>query len=390
MASRSGPGENSGMIHPAAIERFHASPSRCVLAITGGGASLIGELLSVPGGSHTVLEAIVPYSSRSLDEWLRKPPDSYCSEATALAMATVAYHRAWHLAEATDQPGRPLGLGLTASLASAQPKKGPHRAHLAIQTGDATLSLHLELAKGARDRAAEEQIVTQTALRTLLAVGEPEAVLPELSLLPADTLEQTTCHPVLEINDLFHRRIGSAWSLPDTTVQTRAPGAFAGLVCGAFNPLHFGHAGLREVAEQKLHGPVWYELSIHNVDKPSLDYLTIDRRRAQFCDQPLLLTDAPTFLEKSRLVPGAVFVVGADTAERIIAPKYYGSEPAMQAALREIRRNGCRFLTAARTLDGELVEGTEVPVPLEFADLFEAIPASEFRADVTSTELRQR
>ena len=56
----------------------------------------------------------------------------------------------------------------------------------------------------------------------------------------------------------------------------------AGLVCGAFHPLHFGHRQLREVAERLIGGPVYYEMSIRNVDKPPLDFLSIERRRAQF------------------------------------------------------------------------------------------------------------
>ena len=44
------------------ITRIHGSPTRLVLAVTGGGSGLISSLLSTPGASNTVLECIVPYA----------------------------------------------------------------------------------------------------------------------------------------------------------------------------------------------------------------------------------------------------------------------------------------------------------------------------------------
>src|SRR5262249_53131166 len=121
----------------------------------------------------------------------------------------------------------------------------------------------------------------------------------------------------------------------------------AGLLCGAFHPLHHGHRELRDVAARQLGGPVYYEMSIRNVDKPPLDFLSIDRRRAQFPDEPLALTAAPTFDEKAAVLPGVTFVVGVDTAERIVQPRYYaGSKAEMLMALQRIRDAGCAFLVA--------------------------------------------
>ncbi|MGH7335244.1 MAG: hypothetical protein ACREKS_21370, partial [Candidatus Rokuibacteriota bacterium] len=69
------------------IEHVHASGRRVVLAITGGGSGAIGELLRIPGGSRTLLEAIVPYDSAALAQYLGGAPDQACSEETAVAMA---------------------------------------------------------------------------------------------------------------------------------------------------------------------------------------------------------------------------------------------------------------------------------------------------------------
>lgn len=165
------------------------------------------------------------------------------------------------------------------------------------------------------------------------------------------------------------------------------------LLPGAFNPIHAGHRGLAAVAAEILGLPVAYELSIANVDKPPLSSAEVQRRRAQFVgDAPVWLTHAPRFVQKASLFPGAVFVVGADTAMRVVDPRYYDNDPAqMHTALTLIERCGCRFLVACR-LDaaGNCIELAGIEVPPAFRALFQAVPAERFRLDVCSTAIRAR
>jgi hypothetical protein len=159
---------------------------------------------------------------------------------------------------------------------------------------------------------------------------------------------------------------------------------------GAFHPLHEGHVGLRDAACKRLGGPVWFELSLLNVDKPPLDFLSLERRRRQFDSVPLALTAAPTFVEKACALPGAVFVVGVDTAKRIIDRRYYGGgENDVASALSTIRERGCRFLVAGRKLAERFETLADLPLPAGSEDLFEAIGEAEFRRDISSTALRQ-
>jgi hypothetical protein len=85
-------------------------------------------------------------------------------------------------------------------------------------------------------------------------------------------------------------------------------------------------------------------------------------------------------------------VIGADTAERLIAPKYYGDdEEAMQTALAEIANTGCTFLVAVRIdAAGRVRALSDVPVPRRFVDLFAEIPEHHFRVDTSSSEIRAR
>lgn len=389
------------------IERIHAATLRGVIVVTGGGASAISELLGVPGGSRTLLEAVVPYSEAALTSWLGKRPEHFCIEETALAMAAVAYQRAGKLAAAESSVSDSLvGVACTASLVSDQPKKGDHRCHIATQTHTASAAWSLVLDKGARDRHSEEQLVGLMILHAL-AQAAGIADLPPIELRPGEQLveHRATASPLLA--ELLDGKRGVVWSLPGSGTEQRTTAEAsesspvlhatipvplsppAGVLCGAFHPLHFGHRQLRAVAAKFLGGPVYYEMSIRNVDKPPLDFLSIERRRAQFDDEPLALTAAPTFAEKAAVLPGVTFVVGVDTAERIIEPKYYGgSHAATRAALCQIRDAGCRFLVAGRKVGERFETLRDVALPAEFAGLFTAIPPEDFRADVSSTELR--
>ena len=116
-------------------------------------------------------------------------------------------------------------------------------------------------------------------------------------------------------------------------------------------------------------------------------------RVAQFAwKAPVELTRAPTFLEKSRLFPKTTFAIGADTAERLVAPRYYGDdEDRMHGALEEMGNAGNSFLVAVRVDSAGRVRGLDdIPVPSRFADLFTEIPEHRFRFDTSSSEIRAR
>jgi hypothetical protein len=168
------------------------------------------------------------------------------------------------------------------------------------------------------------------------------------------------------------------------------PGA---VLPGSFNPLHAGHLRLAAVAAELLGRDVAFELSLANVDKPTLTVADVAGRLSAFENGARVwLTWAATFREKAALFPGATFVVGADTALRLVTPCYHQDDPGRLAeALAFIRDHGCRFLVAGR-LDaaGRFVRLADLPVPAGARDLFEEIPDERFRLDLSSTQLRRR
>jgi hypothetical protein len=176
--------------------------------------------------------------------------------------------------------------------------------------------------------------------------------------------------------------------LNEPNTHGRAPVA---LLPGSFNPVHAGHWGLAAAASRYLGVPVDFELSIHNVDKPALPAYIALQRTEQFAARGTVwLTRAPRFEQKARLFPGVVFVVGADTAARIVAARYYAdASVGLEKALNQISDLGCRFLVAYRVdRAGHLVGLEDLEIPVAGAGLFQPLPAREFRLDLSSTELR--
>ena len=393
---------SSGAAWQQLIAGLHASGRKAALAITGGGSGAIAELLRVPGGSRLLIEAQIPYDAQALAMFLGFAPAQASSADTAIAMARTARARAASLAPANSDGGTELvardlvGLGATAALVSDRPRKGEHRFHIAFANAAGIAHCTCVMAKGRRDRAAEEDLVSRAIVLWLARACGVVAPSPR-SLLDADEDYAETVLPPVDaptdtIDQLLAGEVDRVTVQPDGQMMLSAPQPVV-LFPGSFNPMHEGHVSLAQAAEELRQQPVAFELSVTNVDKPPLAGETVRQRLAQFTWRaPVELTRAPTFVEKARLFPGTTFVVGADTAERLFGSKYYGGdEDRMHMALEEIANSGSSFLVAVR-LDaaGRVRALNDIPVPRRYADLFSEIPEHHFRVDTSSSEIRAR
>jgi len=375
------------MTHPPAtiefVRRIHASPVRLVAAMAGG-SRFMSELLTVPGASQTVLEAVVPYALNSLVEWLGSRPEQACSAPTARAIAMRAFERARHVRG--DEVGPVVGVGLTASLAADRPKRGPHRVHIAVQSERATWSLSVELEKGARTRDAEESLAAALGLDLL---GEACGLenRPPLALLPSEQVVRRRTEALPSWIALAEHSIGRTDERPGFSGLREEPKA---VFPGSFNPLHAGHMRMRAIAAERLGAPVDFEFSVENVEKPPLDFETMSDRAAQFDEQTRIwFTRAPRMVQKARLFPGATIIVGIDTLLRVADPRFADeSIEVRDAILAEIESLGCRFLVFGRLFDGRFQTLADLDLPPTLRRISIGIAEPDFRSDVSSTELR--
>lgn len=386
------------------IQALHDSPTQAVIAVAGAGTTGLADLLLIGGASRTMLEAIVPYSTAAFDEFLGgKPPKRYVSEQAARLLAGSALRRANQLTKTMPQAATPeddaplVGIACTAALATDRAKRGEHRGHIAMWRAGHLIEQTLVLKKDTRTREAEERIYSRLLLN---ALAEACGVEQSLSLELADGEAVVTYHhnyeraaqELLDDNiDFFavydHGEIRTRPAQDNREVHPQT------LLSGSFNPLHQGHLGMATAAAEWLGRPVAFELSVANVDKPSLPVTTITNRIAQFAGQhPIYVSNAATYREKAKLYPNATFIVGFDTAERLFHPKYYAnSHEQMTSALTEIMEQGCRFLVVGRVDEtGVFRTINDIDVPTEFNGMFEQIPESAFRVDLSSTELRKQ
>jgi len=196
------------------IEALHHSPTQVVAALSGGGTLILSDLLTVPGGSHTLIEAAVPYSCESISNYIGRVPEQFCCSRTARSLAMTAFYHARKIlrSEALRKHGyvnpeqvspktvdvshdisgvsesaiirsfefvepedldesdayqHVIGIGCTASLATDRQKRGEHRVHIAIQTLQQTLQFSLQLQKDARTRLEEERLVADLILNAI-------------------------------------------------------------------------------------------------------------------------------------------------------------------------------------------------------------------------------
>ena len=346
------------------IEQIHSTPTRCVLAVSGGGAGAIAAVLEVPGASRTVLEALVPYCEPAMLALLGGRPDQFCSQRTARAMAMAAFRRAL----AYETTGTPVaGVACASALVTDRPKP--------------------EAQEPEEDETEEEALVDGLVLNALADACQLEDRL-ELDLLPGEIVATDRSSAPRPWQELL---LGNVETVRESGAGPGRSDAPRAIFPGEFNPLHSGHQRMAELAQQLLGVPVEFEIAITNVEKPPLDYLEMRRRLAQFApEQTVWFTRAARFTEKSRIFSGATFVVGIDTLRRLVAPRYYHDDPAAcRAAIELIISRRCRFLVFGRNLGTGFVGLGDIELPAALKNLCREIPATDFRDDISSTALRR-
>ena len=130
------------------VENIHNKKVKMVLAITGGGTEAIGELLRHGKASNTVLTAIIPYSSKGLEDFVMRKVAKHCSLEAAKLMAESAYEDA--LDESSEEEA--IGVGVTCSLVKENEREGrEHHFYFAIKGTNSDAEAHIPVEGNTRE-----------------------------------------------------------------------------------------------------------------------------------------------------------------------------------------------------------------------------------------------
>ena len=279
------------------VKGIHKTPGRVLLVAAGAGTRALAWLLGVSGATRTLLEALIPYDESSFDDFLGRKPAKYVVARTAGLLAGRAVARASYLYQGTEPV---IGLSCSATIVTDRPKKGQHRAHIAVWTSDCVDRYALYLHKGIRDRQGEEELVSLVIMNALSRAYDLGVELP-LPLHDKDRYSRD-CFDIggelRKVLDGSNKRFGIR---DDGRPYGRKSNPKA-ILSGAFNPLHDGHLGLADVATQILGHEVAFELAAANAGKPSLSEDQCKRRLLQFAGRnAVFVSSAPLFSAKAAL-----------------------------------------------------------------------------------------
>ncbi len=302
-----------------ALESIRDAGIHIFVAATGAGAGIQQDLWSTPGISKVLVGAQFPYAGKETDEFLGFHPAKYVSEDTAIEMASAAYIRAKAVA---GVHGKAVGLGLTASTSTNYDKRSPNEVYAAVVGDTGCWVRHVVLIDDhipGLERHYHGQECDGLGLGMLqYAVTGKDCV----SWTRGEQVRDCTAR----VEELF-------WDHPvfmPTGQRLEALPKDHCIFPGTFNPPHEGHHDMAERTEFWEYMQVVYEINVDSPHKGDLSAVECLARAAYFkadryqAPRSLRFTKGmPLFTDKVKAGGfEAQFIMGSDTLERILDPKW--------------------------------------------------------------------
>ena len=364
--------------NPERIVRLLEKNGEQLLTIESCTAGRMAATLSeVPGVSSHLVGSLVTYQNRSKAHWLgldlaALDRSGAVSPEVALQMAERGLRQTPHASLALSITGH-LGPNAPADLDGVAYATIAHRYEMRPPT---TFKLDL---KGKADSRIDRQLRA-----THLALGHLQKYLSRRLRVAKELASELSLDHWQQLlaSQLDAVGLGGP-SMAEETITSRL------IFPGSFNPLHQGHRQMIEAATTMTGQPVELLMSIDNVDKPSLTRSEVLRRVLQFAASHTTWVVKPArFWEWATIFPGATFVVGLDTLERIVSHRYASSRRDHEAHLQTIVEQGCQLLVFGRLHQGEFRSATQIKIPKVLRDRVHEIPEAAFRCDAQSRLLR--
>jgi nicotinic acid mononucleotide adenylyltransferase/nicotinamide mononucleotide (NMN) deamidase PncC len=361
------------------VRQINDSPYKAFFSITGGGQSFLGDYCKIAGASKTLIGGFIPYDKEILHKTIGKV-DSYSCSDTARKLAVYSYNECL---SANIMPSAAIGFGVSCSLATESERKGrKHKIYIAAQTDYSTDVIEVILNQR-RTRVQEEALVSNLILQLLAHKSD---------------IETFPGRPLIDDREVFTHDVAIVSPRVDNLSKNKNIFYVNDLnkfkndkriviYSGSWNPLHEGHLAVAKLAEEILRQPVFFDLSIRNAEKGTLDFISIRDRIKQISSYPHIISNTPLFEDKATVFRSGIdktteiiFVVGADTWNRIWDSRYCGD--ALNLEQRFYLR-GVKFLVFGRKwVEIDKFHGTSVRI--------RSIRAETFYSDNSSSEIRKQ
>jgi Cytidylyltransferase-like len=344
---------------------------------TGAGAGIVQQLWEVPGSSAYLSGYSFPYAQEEQIELLGFTPEHYCSEEAAVDLASAAYMKAYRLGGK-----KPVGIGLSASVASEKEHRGDHRVFSCVMTDDMIRTDHYNLIKGSGD--VVRKLDGASCDRTMFSLLS-DAVGLDNKAFCMSAKEATP----LATERFFLRPFFHANGIRDN-------GGLQGneaLIAGAFNPPHEGHFGMVQAYKHKTGWDVIFEITVDPPHKAALTVQDMLKRAKLLQGYNRIFSKGDLlYLDKARRFPGHPILMGADAAIRLLDPKWGINQSNLLLELEKLKTTIYVF---DRMTDGKLANLADVAEKItddNLVDLFFSIFKNTLdgRWDISSTELRNR
>ena len=357
-----------------------------ITTCTGGCGAISHFFSSIPGSSDFYLGGFYPYAKEFTSDLIEKrKADSATSIDMAIKLAVSSFFKGQEYLGGNSSSYL-VSIAATMALASTN-RKGKDRIYIAIRTIDGlwTVSAEFEKGHGKEVRNRQNEIAELLVINSVFSILNSEQV-------PIQASE------IIKSTGLDKSRKGylvkpERYQTPD--IDTEKPCLFRldgsigninevknhAIFSGRFSPFHYGHNLAAKNFKSLSNKDVALEICTNGIEKPELK--NIKELLFQFIAWcPVIIQPKNSlFIDKIKHYKNCKdYIVGFDTAARILDPKYYKDYNKAKKILSKVN-----FWVFGRTVDRSFKTCDNLNFPNKaLEDSFKSIFG---KADISSTEL---